>query len=127
MSSVKTLQKVIVLLVLLSLLGIGGVAPLCASCGPRVMDCCRIDASAFESIGSDPCCDFRIDVAPEPPPARMFSSDSVPRPERSAHGVAEMVPLQHSVADLHPEASPPRLPRSSSSPPLFLLNLSLLC
>jgi|SRR6185436_10618197 len=124
---VKSLHRAVLLLSLISLLGSVGVAPFCASCGPKVMDCCKGSTSREASVSQPPCCDFRMSVTPEPHPARMTSLDS-----RFFQEDATRVPspiVTHSLAPavfLERPASIEGTP-SDTSPPLFLLNASFLC
>ena len=127
MSFVKTLQRAVLLLLLLSLLGSAGVVPLCASCGPKPMDCCKGDASRAASLNQAPCCAFRMSVTVEPHPARMTSVDS-----RNLQDEAPLVSARHVT---HPSAdarlperfAPSAGPPLDISPPLFLKNSSFRC
>jgi hypothetical protein len=124
---VNNLKKAVFFLSLLSLLGSSGVTPFCASCGPKVMDCCKGDPSKAESFSQSPCCDFRMSVTVEPHPARMTSLDSRSFQDEATRAL--------SLVDARPIAPVVFLERtasnegalSDSSPPLFLLNASFLC
>ena len=127
MNFVKTLKRAVLLLSLLSLMGSAGVVPLCASCGPKLMDCCKGNSSGAVSLNLAPCCDFHMSVTVEPHPARMTSVDS-----RNLQDEAPLVSawdVTHPSVDARlperfaPSAGPPL----DISPPLFLKNSSFLC
>jgi hypothetical protein len=124
---VKTLQRAVLLLWLLALLTSAGVAPFCASCGPKVMDCCKGDPSGAVSMNQTPCCDFRMSVTAEPHPARMTSQDSGSLQDEAPQIATQAVGGSIASPDL------PQLPASNESrasnpsPPLFLLHTSFLC
>ena len=122
----KILQNAAAILTLVSLLGIGEVAPLCASCGPAGMACCQREPSATVTIGAAPCCPSHGSVSTQEQPARMASTNSGPLREASSFAVAARVPGQQAMEDSpkDPSASPP--PRPGSPPLLFILNVSLL-
>gem|GEM_PF-2391609 len=127
MNLVKTLQRVVLMFTLLSLLGSAGVAPFCASCGPKAMDCCKGDPSKAESLSQSPCCDFQMSVTVEPHPARMSSPDSQ-RLQDEAQPVSFHVATRASAEAVHPEwLASSESPGSDTSPPLFLLNESFRC
>ena len=104
----------------------GGFA-FCSGCGNAVMDCCRGDGSTFESISTNPCCQFQMSSAPEPHPATIDSGKLLV--DESGSSLAMLVefpgrePAIAGTRDLSPSPSPPRV----ASQPLFILNAALLC
>ena len=91
------------------------------------MNCCLGNPSRSDSLNESPCCDFRMGVSVEPHPARMTTLDS------RCHLDETIMAAGLAVAHLLPTAGSleePAFPDDTlidTSPPLFLLNVSLLC
>ncbi len=123
----KNLKRLLLLLWLLSLLGSYGVAPFCASCGPKVMDCCKGESSGTDSLNQTPCCDFRMSVTVEPHPARMTSLHSQGFQDEATRALSHVVARSIAPVVFLERTASNEGTLSHSSPPLFLLNASFLC
>jgi hypothetical protein len=121
----KQIQKNVAVLLLASLLGAVGVSPLCASCAPAAMDCCKAIPRQAPSLDKTSCCAPHFTAPPEQFPARLSPESTSPNPdtpidvayEEAAFGSPAVISLSGPASQ---HAS------NESSRPLFLLNASLL-
>ena len=125
MKSVRHPHKRLSALLLVSLLGTFGAGSLCASCGAAEMDCCKPSLPQSPSFEKAPCCEFRLSAGSEPQPGRLGSMTIRPT-DASALLDATPSPDTARVFSSRRPAYHGRL-TDGTSPPLLLLNASLLC
>jgi hypothetical protein len=99
----------------------------CAGCGSQVMECCKGMPAASESIGTNPCCQFKVSSTTEQHPGRVISSVHSTQREEAGVTDADDVSFQRTLSAVVPRLSPSPSPPHDSNPPLFILNASLLC
>lgn len=126
LTTMKHVQKNLAILLLALLLGATGVSPLCASCALSEMDCCKANPSKAPSLDKSSCCEPHFTAPLEPFPARLSPVTANPNPDSPIQVACEATAFASpDVISLPGPASFER-PLSESSPPLFLLNASLL-
>jgi hypothetical protein len=91
-----------------------------------MMDCCKSSRSRAESLERLACCEFQMAVAAEPHPARLTSIEIGFQPPIAPCATSDSV--YHSFHAASSLRSPDSFAASlkDSSPPIFLLNESLL-
>lgn len=118
------LRRFVLLVVLVSFVGGLGIKPLCASCEPgKAMDCCQKPDSTGTRITAPSCCESRFTVLAEGTPA-VVAKQSSPRAGFDSSPVVEPGASPRFSEDYSRSSIPPS--RDKDSPPLFLLNSSLL-